>query len=253
MLKFSKANAKIKQLSKVPAIMPYLENKRQVYSLDNLSGWTCPFANDCLSKAIVVDGKRKIKDGPNTQFRCFSASQEVLFPALYNLRKHNTDLIRKADGVQAKVDLMLSGLPKNIGVLRFHVGGDFMNREYFDAACEVAKSRPDVLFYAYTKSLPYWVNRINDIPDNFVLTASRGGRRDDMISQYGLRESVVVFSESEAKKQKLAIDHDDSHAANPDSRNKSFALLIHGVQPKGTEAATALRALNGKGSYGRKK
>jgi hypothetical protein len=35
-------------------------------------------------------------------------------------------------------------------------------------------------------------------------------------------------------------------------RNQDFALLIHGTQPKGSEAATALKALKGKGSYSRK-
>jgi len=61
-----------------------------------------------------------------------------------------------------------------------------------------------------------------------------------------------VFSEAEAVDLGLFIDHDDSHAANPTWRDESFALLIHGTQPKGTEAATALKALKGKGSYSRK-
>ena len=50
----------------------------------------------------------------------------------------------------------------------------------------------------------------------------------------------------------LEIDHDDSHAADPTKCNQDFALLIHGTQPAGTEAATALRELKGKGSYSRK-
>ena len=51
---------------------------------------------------------------------------------------------------------------------------------------------------------------------------------------------------------RLEIDHDDSHAADPTRRRKSFALLIHGVQPKGSAASAAVRALNGEGSYSRK-
>ena len=51
----------------------------------------------------------------------------------------------------------------------------------------------------------------------------------------------------------LEIDHDDSHAARPDLRHQSFALLIHGVQPKGSEAAKAVVKLKGKGSYNRKR
>jgi hypothetical protein len=91
------------------------------------------------------------------------------------------------------------------------------------------------------------------ILDNFILTASYGGRGDHLISELGLRSTTVVYSEAEAEKLGLAIDHDDSHAARPSLRNQDFALLIHGTQPKGTAAAAALKALKGKGSYSRKK
>ena len=79
MLKFSKANAKTEALKQVDELKPYLEGKQKIYSLDLLSGYSCPFAEKCLSKATVdkATGKRKIKDGPYTAFRCFSASQEV--------------------------------------------------------------------------------------------------------------------------------------------------------------------------------
>jgi hypothetical protein len=88
---------------------------------------------------------------------------------------------------------------------------------------------------------------------NLVLTASRGGKYDRFIDEFKLREAVVVFSESEASDLGLDIDHDDSHAADPSKRNQSFSLLIHGTQPKGSEASKALRDLKGLGSYSRSK
>ena len=75
------------------------------------------------------------------------------------------------------------------------------------------------------------------------------GRRVRTLALY-LREAVVVFSEEEAQELGLEIDTDDTHAA---SYGGDFALLIHGTQPKGTEAAQALKTLKGKGSYSRKK
>jgi hypothetical protein len=90
---------------------------------------------------------------------------------------------------------------------------------------------------------------------NFILTASRGGRDDHLIVGHDLRESVVVFSEQEAYNKGLEIDHDDSHAARPDLAQNSFALLIHGVQPKGSIASEALKILKRdkvKHSYSRK-
>ena len=255
MLKFSKANAKIEALSQVPELSPYLEGDRKVYSFDLLSGFSCPFAEKCLSKAVQIDGKRKIKDGPKTEFRCFSASQEVQYTNVYNLRKGNFDAIRQHKDAFDMCKDIVNAMPDNAGIVRIHVAGDFFNEKYFKAWMMVAHLCPSRLFYAYTKSLDYWLNNKSLIPKNLILTASRGGRLDHKINLYNLRESVVVFSEKEAESLNLVIDHDDSHAARPSLENDSFALLIHGTQPKGTEAANALKILKRdkvKHSYSRK-
>ena len=65
MLKFSKANAKTQALKQVPELQKFLGKRgrktAKVYSLDLLSGYSCPFAEKCLSRAIVMpDGKRVI-------------------------------------------------------------------------------------------------------------------------------------------------------------------------------------------------
>ena len=255
MLKFSKANAKTQALANDAELAEYLQGNRKIYSLDLLSGWSCPHAKDCLSKAIVQDnGKRKIKDCKDTKFRCFSASQEVQYTNVYNSRKHNFDLLRKQNH-EEMVKLINSSLPENAGIVRIHVAGDFFSLPYMHAWYMVAALNPNVLFYAYTKSLKFWVGGINELPilHNFVLTASYGGRDDHMIDEFNLRSTKVVFSEAEAEELGLAIDHDDSHAAKPSLRDNSFALLIHGTQPAGSEASTALKKLKGKGSYSRKK
>ena len=75
-------------------------------------------------------------------------------------------------------------------------------------------------------------------PGNFRLTASYGGKLDHLIDQYNLKSAVVVNYESEAEALGLEIDHDDSHAINPECHR--FALLIHSHQPKGTEASKAV-------------
>ena len=255
MLKWSKANAKTERLNESCwAVAKYLDDGRKVYSLDLLSGYSCPFAKACLSKAVVgEDGKRKIKDGPHNEFRCFSASQEAQYTGVYNLRKHNFDTLKQNQDDWPLMYLELwKSMPKDAGIVRIHVAGDFFNENYLRAWIELAHETPDVLFYAYTKSLKYWDALKGEVPENLVLTASYGGRDDWMIDEYGFRFAKVVFSEAEAEELDLIIDHDDSHAANPTWRDESFALLIHGTQPKGSVAAVALGALKGKGSYSRK-
>ena len=246
-IKFSKANSKIVKLTKVPELQKWLEGKRKVYSLDLLSGHNCPFANECLSKAVErADGSRHIQDGPNTQFRCFSASQEAQYPNVYNPRKANSDTLRNLCDNYDEYTVaqhINDAMPKDLGICRIHVAGDFFRQKYFNAWIIVAKANPDKLFYAYTKSLVYWLRMRDEIPSNLVLTASRGGTRDDLIIPHGLREAVVVFSEKEADDKFLGIDEDDSHAAVPEWRDQSFGLLIHGTQPKGSEAAEALKVI----------
>jgi hypothetical protein len=259
MLKYSPANAKTEALNEVEELQQFLAspaslNRRRIYSLDLLSGYSCPSANECLSKAIIVDGKRKIKDGPNTKFRCFSASQEVQYTNVYNLRKHNFDTLRGLH-LNDMIHELNQAMPENLGICRIHVAGDFFSPDYMFAWINMAMMHTDRLFYAYTKSLTYWLKYREwiDQLDNFVLTASYGGRNDGMIAEHNLRSTKVVFSESEAANLDLAIDHDDSHAARPSISGQDFALLVHGTQPKGSEAATALKQLKGKGSYSRKK
>jgi hypothetical protein len=103
---------------------------------------------------------------------------------------------------------------------------------------EVAKRNPDKVFYSYSKSLHLMAEFA--LPENLVLTASRGGKHDSLIDLHGWKEAVVVYSEEEADELGLEIDHDDTHAA---FGNDHFALLIHGTQPKGSAASEALKVL----------
>lgn len=252
MLKFSPANAKISALKSVIELKPYLEG-RKVYSLDLLSGWSCPYADKCLSKVHEIDGKLKLVDGPNTVFRCFSASQEVVYQNAYRLRKYNFDLLRSLRG-DAVYDLLSASMPKNLGILRWHVDGDFFNNNYFRAAIKLAYNNPDRLFYAYTKSLPFWVKNLDILRDisNFILTASYGGKYDHYIPLYNLRSAIVVNHPEDTT---LPIDHTEEYAVNPTNRYNDFALLLHGIMPVGSIAGKAIARMkreNIKFSYSRK-
>jgi hypothetical protein len=161
----------------------------------------------------------------------------VQYTNVYQKRKDNFDVLKAAGTQETILGILQANLPKNCGVLRYHVGGDFFNATYFNAAVRFAISRPDVLFYAYTKSLALWASQLNNIPANFVLTASYGGKLDSLIETFGFRLARVVFSQYEARKLGLPIDHNDSHAADPSCGD--FALLLHGTQPAGSKAGKA--------------
>ena len=233
LLKFQKGNAKL---------------DKSIHTFSLPAGHSCPFAFECKASADKKTGK--ITDGADQKFRCFSASAEAFYPQVRTARWYNYDLLRNLKSKKAMVNLIQNSIPVKAMKFRVHVSGDFFNQIYFDAWMEVAKNNPDKLFYSYTKSIIYWINRINSIPNNFKLTSSMGGKKDVLIEAHNLKYAKVILDEAEAKG--LEIDHDDSHAYDG---HKSFALLVHGTQKKGSVAASALTNLRKVGikGYSKKK
>lgn len=238
LLKFSegKNNGKLKKLEE--------KINKKVYVLNLLAGHTCLFADKCLAKAVEVDGTVKIWNGEKQEYRCYAASISIAFPTVYRSQKYNTDLIRNTRGRKKLFELLDASLPKDAQVVRIHSSGDFLSLAYFDAWLDLARKYPKITFYAYTKSLPFWVKRLNEIPKNMILTASWGGKADKLIDKHSLRSARVVYSEQEAKDLKLDIDHNDFSAYNPKKRDRNFSLLIHGIQSPLTKGGTAMRQLN---------
>lgn len=230
MLKFSKVkgNAKLRWLGK------------GAYTWSTLAGHQCIGADKCLSKAVETPEGIRIQDGKRTEFRCYSASQEIIYPSLYKQRKHNMDMItQNSTSLDNLVNLIESSLPKDLKVLRLFVSGDFPTQRVFDAWLQVARNHPEIHFYTYTKSVVFWVKRIGQIPENFLLTASYGGKWDSLIDQYKLRYCKVVMDETEAKALKLPIDTTDKYSMMPRFRNTNFCLVVHGPGPKGSKHALA--------------
>lgn len=217
------------------------------------AGYTCPFADKCKTFAhrkgkefpLQPGQDKPLKIKQQGDIRCFAASREAQYKELRNLRWRNRDLLKKFEGdPEGMVDLILRSLDfyertkKKIRLFRIHDSGDFFSQEYFDAWVKVAQTRPDILFYAYTTSLPFWVQRMQDLPKNLRLIASKGGKADDLIDKHDLRQAIVVTDAGEAIKKRLRIDVNEFLAIFSD---QDFALLVHNTQAKGSEAARAKR------------
>lgn len=198
------------------------------------AGYTCPGALNCLSKANRETGK--ITDGPKNEFRCFAASMECVFTNVRESRWGNFELLKKAFSLDKMANLIQDSLPYKIGLVRCHVSGDFYNETYFLAWLNVAIENPDLIIYGYTKCLNYLVKYKKYIPSNFRFTASKGGKHDILIKKHKLKFAEVVYSVKEAEEKGLEIDHDDNHAI---AGKSSFALLLHGIQPAGSQAAAS--------------
>ena len=213
------------------------------------AGKTCPGALFCKSFAVLQDdGKRKIQDGKDTQFRCFAASSEVQYDAVFHSRAHNMELLMRSLIEGSMVDLINSSIQhhrkKKTELVRIHESGDFFSRAYLEAWIEVAKLNPDLKFYCYSKSLDFFLDLV--LPSNFYMTASYGGKFDHLIDQgYFTRYAKVYKTEEEAIADGLEVDHDDSHCFG----DRPFALLVHGTQPKGSDWGKAIHARRKAGKF----
>jgi hypothetical protein len=214
------------------------------------SGYTCPGAVSCLSR--FNQETNKVEDGRHADHRCYSTSAEAAFPSVRKLAHGNFQKLMAAGGTQGMAELILSSLPKAGYTIRIHEGGDFFSEAYFLAWCAVAEEDSGRTFYAYTKSLAMWVRNLDRVPSNLVITASRGGRWDDLIEYHGLKNERTIAHPEEAEILGLPVDHNDDLARDPDV--PAFALLIHNTQPKGSEMAEARARMRQEGvehSYSR--
>ena len=232
LLKFSRDNQKLDKLA-----LEVYDKKGiypNIYSMSIPSGRddTCPYADKC--KTYVGKNGKIVSNDDYIDYRCYSASLEAIYPSQLKQRNYNFDLLKACNkDVQELTNLINASIPIEAHIIRIHVGGDFYSQPYFDAWLNVAMLNRDRQFYAYTKSLPFWVNRLDSIKldefRNMELIASRGGTKDKLINEHQLKEAVVVYSEKEAMDKGLEIDHTDYLACY---EKESFALLIHGTQPK---------------------
>ncbi len=240
MLTFSKGNAK-------------LGTQTLIFNLP--AGKTCPGALFCKSFAVVdSNGKRSIRDGEHTQFRCFAASSEVQYDGAFYNRANNLQTV--VDYLQVGVDHAAEQLnvalqhfkTRKTSLVRIHESGDFFSIEYLEAWVKVAQMNPNLKFYCYSKSLHIFSEfGVANLPSNFYLTASYGGKFDYMIdANLFPRYSKVVMTDEDAERMGLEVDHDDSHCFG----DRPFALLVHGTQPKGSEWGAAIRARRKAGQFG---
>ena len=214
------------------------------------SGLTCPGANKCKAYADMnAQGKRSVKRFKDTEFTCYSATLEALYPSLYNLTRHNTSLLNeyiKKNDFNGLVECFNVSLnkkrSKNINLVRWNQSGDIYTSFELEALKKVCELNKDLMFYFYSKNLVlYPTNR--SIPNNMKITASYGGKYDYLIDRgYFKRFSKVVFSINEAKILNLPIDIDDTHAYENKGAN-GFALLLHGTQAKNSKASEALKEI----------
>lgn len=214
------------------------------------AGYTCPMATVCKSYAAKQGNKfsdgSSIKAGKEREFMCYAARQQAQYsPTAGKNAFSNLSLLsemNKSGGIDGMAKLIIDsiiyhGFDKT-KVFRIHEGGDFFSSDYMKAWIKVANHFSNIIFYTHTTSLNFWLANKSSIPKNMKLIASLDKNNQNIISENNLRYAKVVYSVEEARELNLKIDYDDTIAA---FGNESFALLIHGQQPAGSDASKAVQ------------
>jgi hypothetical protein len=125
----------------------------------------------------------------------------VMFPASsMSAAQALNFLVNDPEGYTARVNQEIKTIKSKTDkagvqfVVRWHDAGDFFSKEYLDLAYSVAKSNPDVQFYAYTK--------MGDVatgaaPANFTMNFSSGSKRGE--------EKKVEFHKSQGNVVKQGV------------------------------------------------
>ncbi|MBQ1047876.1 hypothetical protein KBX50_05305 [Micromonospora sp. C51] len=129
------------------------------------------------------------------------------------LARHEANLAYVLDDLPGWYAQMLdeTGHRRHVdGWVRIHDAGDFFSDDYLRAWLDIARARPQVTFYAYTKEVERFRRLVEpDPPTNFRWVYSFGGRQDALLDP--TRDRVAdVFPDGEQLAAAGYADQSDS-------------------------------------------
>jgi len=194
-------NAKMKKTSK--------ENNAKIFNFSipaykTKSGKiTCPFADSCVKYCYAQKGNY------------------TRFPKIAELMEQKYK-ISKTDNF---ITLMNEEIIKKKAThIRIHDSGDFYSIAYLQKWLTIANDNKEVIFYAYTKSIKFFVNGLL-LPKNLKIIFSEGSKTDNLINVNKHRHARI-FKSKELLNAAGYID-----ASNNDLKaitsNKRVGLVYH--------------------------
>ena len=162
-------NAKLKKTS--------IENNKRVLNFSlpaykTITGKTvCPFAKDCIKYCYAQKGNYK-------------------YPNVIKGLNNRYELSKTADFVPKMNATIILERPTHV---RIHDSGDFYSPEYLNKWVQIAKDNTSVIFYAYTKSIKFFIDGLK-LPKNLKIIFSEGSKTDNLINVNKHRHARIFKS-----------------------------------------------------------
>jgi len=194
-------NAKMKKTSK--------ENKAKIFNFSipaykTKSGKsTCPFAGGCQAYCYAQKGNY------------------IRFPAVQELMEKKYE-ISKQDNFNSLMNEEIQ--KKKPTHVRIHDSGDFYSPLYLQKWVDIANDNKEVIFYAYTKSIKFFVEGLT-VPKNLKIIFSEGSKTDDLIDVKKHRHARIF----KTSKELTAAGYIDasSNDLQAITENKKVGLIFH--------------------------
>jgi len=193
-------NAKLKKTS--------IENKMRVMNFSlpaykTITGKTvCPFAKDCIKYCYAQKGNYK-------------------YPSVIKGLNNRYELSKTDDFVPKMNATIILERPTHV---RIHDSGDFYSIAYLKKWVTIANDNKEVIFYAYTKSIKFFINGLK-LPKNLKIIFSEGSKIDNLIDVNKHRHARI-FKSKELLQAAGYIDASDNDLKAITS-NKKVGLVYH--------------------------
>ena len=194
-------NAKMKKTSK--------ENKAKIFNFSipaykTRSGKiTCPFADSCVKYCYAQKGN----------YTRFPVVQELM-EQKYKISKTNNFIPLMNEEIRKK----------KATHVRIHDSGDFYSPQYLNKWVDIATQNNDVIFYAYTKSIKFFVDGLK-LPKNLKIIFSEGSKTDNLINTSKHRHARI-FKSKELLNAAGYIDA-STNDLKAITSNKKVGLVYH--------------------------
>jgi len=168
-MKLLTQNSKLKKTS--------IENNMRVLNFSlpaykTITGKTvCPFAKDCVKYCYAQKGNYK-------------------YPSVIKGLNNRYELSKTTDFVPKMNATIILERPTHV---RIHDSGDFYSVAYLKKWVTIANDNKEVIFYAYTKSIKFFINGIK-LPKNLKIIFSEGSKTDNLINVNKHRHARIFKS-----------------------------------------------------------
>ena len=164
---------------------------------------TCPFADACVKYCYAQKGN----------YTRYPIVQEVQEKKYEISKQNNFNSLMNAEIKKKKATH-----------IRIHDSGDFYSVKYLSKWIQIAEHNKEVIFYAYTKSIKFFVDGLL-VPDNMKIIFSEGSKHDELINIKEHRHARI-FKNIDLLNASGYIDA-SSNDLKAITENKKVGLIFH--------------------------